>query len=258
MGAVAASPYTKLISMIGNAGAAFNTGGKDISGTNALLQYDPVAKKTLYNLNLTAYTEGKFGGFQDLEFDKRGNVYVVGSFPGSILRVTPEQKITTFYKTSDEASVSGFGGLAAAGDILLSNYNAQGSIVKFDMSAEKGTIVPVKFTPPKNITGSDAIYLPPKYNGTVLLVAVDPQGVEVLRSKDGKWDAAEALGQVSNQVPEALGAFVTGAVQIGDSIFAIEEFFGDKAVDNSTEAGNRDKFPWVDITAGVEKLLASK
>lgn len=75
-------------------------------------------------------------------------------------------------------------------------------------------------------------------------------GVEVLRSKEGLWDAAEDLGQISNSVPVANGGNVTATVQIGSRIYMNEEFFGD------AQPGNRIQFPYVDIMEEVERLLA--
>jgi hypothetical protein len=89
--------------------------------------------------------------------------------------------------------------------------------------------------------------LPPKYNNTVLLLAVPASGVEVLRSKDDLWDAAEGLGHIPNVIP---AGNVTAVVQIGNRIYMNEEFFGD------AQPGNRTSFPYVDITEEVENLLA--
>ncbi|KAF2192277.1 hypothetical protein K469DRAFT_653632 [Zopfia rhizophila CBS 207.26] len=252
LGGVAANPHDNLISIVVDAGAAFNTNGRDISGTNLLLKWDPIAKKELYRLNLTETTKGTYGGFQDVEFDSRGNVYVVGTFPASILRVESNGTvINEWYKASSTASVTRFSGLAVKDDVLLSNDNANGGrLVRFDMTQAKGTPVAVHLTPAKSISGSDAIYLPPKYNGTVLLVAINGAGVEVLRSKDGKWTEAEDLGQVSNIVAAANGGIVTATVQVGQSLFMVEEFFGD------TQPGTRKEFPFVDITEEVEKLVS--
>ncbi|PVI00926.1 hypothetical protein DM02DRAFT_728209 [Periconia macrospinosa] len=250
---VATSPYTNLTSVVVNAGAAFDTGGEDISGTNLLLLWDPTTKKELYRVNLTETTKGTYGGFQDVEFDKEGNVYVVGTFPSSILRVENNgTKVNEWFNSNGNHTITGFQGLAATGDILLANDNADypnGSLVKFDMTASKGLPTTVPIIPPRPISGSDAIYLPPKYDNTVLLLAVPATGVEVLRSKDGLWNTAEGLGQVSNNVMAAHRGNVTAVVQIGSRIYMNEEFFGD------AQPGNRTQFPYVDITEEVEKLL---
>jgi len=169
VGGVAANPHTNFISIVADAGAAFITAGQDISGTNTLLLWDPETKKELYRLNLTETTQGTYGGFQDVEFDSRGNVYVVGTFPSSILRVENNgSTVNEWYKSNGSHTVTGFQGLAMTGDILLANDNTvspNGSLVKFDTASPKGTPVAVPINPPRSIAGSDGLYFPPKYNG---------------------------------------------------------------------------------------------
>ena len=258
IGGVAANPKTNLINVVVDAAAAFATGGKDVSGTNYLLLLDPVSKQEIYRLNLTETSKGAYGGFQDLEFDARGNVYVVGSFPASILRVETvggdsNVTVTEWFKSPAASSKNGMAGLAVHGDILLGNDSGgltSSSLVKFDTRQAKGVPVAVPISNNRTISNTDAIQLPPRYNGTVLLAASPGSGVEVLRSKDGKWDQADGLGLISNRVPEANGGFVTATVQIGQRVFMVEEFFGDGA-----SGGNRTVFPFVDITDGLDKLV---
>jgi hypothetical protein len=169
VGGVAANPHTNLVSIVADAGAAFVTAGQDISGTNTLLLWDPEAKQELYRLNLTETTKGAYGGFQDVEFDNRGNIYVVGTFPSSILRVEDNgSTVNEWYKSTGDHAVTGFQGLAMTGDVLLANDNTvspNGSLVKFDTTSPKGTPVAVPINPPTSISGSDGLYFPPKYNG---------------------------------------------------------------------------------------------
>lgn len=161
MSGVAINPYTNLTSLVVNAGAAFDTGGQNISGTNLLLLWDSAARKELYRVNLTETTKGVYGGFQDIEFDKAGNIYVVGTFPSSILRVENNgTRVNEWFQSNGNHTITGFQGLAAVGDILLANDNAHfsnSSLVKFDMTAPKGLPTAVPISPPKSITGSDAI-----------------------------------------------------------------------------------------------------
>lgn len=161
MSRVAINPYTNLTSIVANAGATFDTGGQDISGSNLLLLWDPATKNELYRVNLTETTKGTYGGFQDIEFDSRGSVYVVGTFPSSILRVENNGTyVNERFNSNGNHTVTGFQGLAAASDILLANDNAQspnGSLVKFDMTAEKGIPIVIPIIPPRSIKGSDAI-----------------------------------------------------------------------------------------------------
>lgn len=170
MSGVAVNPYTNLTSLVVNAGAAFDTGGQNISGTNLLLLWDSAAKNELYRVNLTETTKGAYGGFQDVEFDKRGNIYVVGTFPSSILRVENNgTKVNEWFQSYGNHTVTGFQGLAAAGDVLLANDNARisnSSLVKFDMTASKGVPTAVPISPPRSIVGSDAICKLPSFDSS--------------------------------------------------------------------------------------------
>lgn len=89
----------------------------------------------------------------------------------------------------------------------------------------------------------------------MLLVAQDVLGVSVLRSRDGRWETAAYLGLVP--VPAELseeGWFVTAPIQVGSGLYMVLDIFSDPTVEGQT-AGNRSSFPFVDITAQVEKLL---
>ena len=259
VGGVAADPYTGLISVVTDAGAAFDTAGADVSGDNLLFKLDGTTHRILWTANLTTTTGGKYGGFQDVEHDKRGNTYVVGSWPTSILRVDPNGAITPWYVSAGTSTtVFGYGGLAAVygTDILLANDNESGELYRLDMSEAKGKPVLVPRTGSTAKLGdSDAAYLPPRYNGTVLLLAGDLGGTIVLRSRDARWTTAEHLGVIPNDKPEAEGGFVPSNIEIAGTLYAVQEFFADA---NTTlpAPGKRAQFPLVDITAEVEGLLA--
>ncbi len=87
IGGVAADPFSNLVTIVVDAYAAFATRGKDPSGDNFIIKYDPDKKAVLWKFNITAVTGGRYSGFQDIETDAAGNTYIVGSFPGTILRV---------------------------------------------------------------------------------------------------------------------------------------------------------------------------
>lgn len=271
LGPAAPDPSGKLTILL-DAAAAFSTNGQDVSGSNILIKYDFDTKQVVWQLNLTAeVTQGRFGGFQDVAHDKSENIYVVGTFPGTVLRVDKNGDGLKGWFLPDAVSlanttVAGFGGIESipAEDLLLVNNNADGQLYRFDSvgSSETGTPVLVPRTD-KNGTNSsaplgftDAILLPAKYKSTVLLVAEDAVGVTVLRSRDGKWTSAETLGSVSNNVPEAMGGAVPASVQIGSkALLMVEEFFVDLPLVAGTNAGNRTVFPMVDITTQVDALL---
>ncbi|WQF87809.1 Putative WD40/YVTN repeat-like-containing domain superfamily [Colletotrichum destructivum] len=256
IGGVQVDPHTKLVSIVVDAAAPFNTGGRDISGDNFIIKYDAAKKRVLWNKNITSVSKGQYAGFQDIGHDPRGNTYIVGSFPGTILKVDREGSavVPWYLPAKVNHTKIGFSGLAATGNILLSNSNEDFELYRFDMKAEKGSPVLVPRSPNTALAMTDAIYLPPVYGNRVLLVAENTKGITVLRSKDGSWQSAEHLGTVPNDSPLAQGGTVTAAVQVGSSIYMVEEFFADPPVMGST-AGNRSAFPMVDITSQVEDLL---
>lgn len=253
---------TGLLSIIMNSPAPFITGGQDVSGDNFLIKYDPSSHRALWTVNLTATTRGVYGGAQEVEHDARGNTYVVGTYPSSILKVDKKgRRVTPWYLSPlipTTTTTRGYSGLAATGDILLANDNNGGNggeIHRFDMRDATGRPRVVPRTPNVFLPNSDSIYLPPKYQGTVLLVAINTVGIVVLRSRDGTWRTAEHRGTVANDLAFAgPGAIVPTAVQIGDSLYMVELFFAGQIVPG-TNAGNRTSFPMYDITAQVEALL---
>ena len=257
VGGVDVDERTGLISIVADAGVAFNTFGQNITGPNYAMLYDPVKKKLLYTIELNSVTNhDQFGGYQDLEQDPRGNVYVVGTFSSSILKISADgKKLEVWYLEQPvNHTRSGLSGLAAKGDILLSADSNTGQIVRFDTSKPKGTQVVIPTTPPNKMSQSDGVYLPPKYDGKVLLVAVDLEGTAVFLSRDGKWQTAEYKGLIPRLTTGIYqdGA-VTASVQIAQSIYTVLDWF-DPPIPGSL-AGNRTVFPMVDITREVDALV---
>jgi hypothetical protein len=255
---VGADRKTGHLSLIADAANAFPSEGKDISGTNWLLKYDPVAKSLVYKVNLTETSQGRYGGFQDVEQDPDGNVFVVGTWPGTLHRVSKDGKeVTPWYLPEKIVQTEkGIGGIAAWGWLLLAQGHSSGSIWRFDMKAEKGVPYPVPISSGNHTFGaSDAIYLPPKYMGTILLVAEDTLGISVYRSRDAKWDSAEYLGLVARPATLEAGTNVVAPVQIGDAVYMVVEQFGDEGLGGPGTAGNRTEFPFFDITAEIRQLF---
>ncbi|KAB5517539.1 hypothetical protein GE09DRAFT_978903 [Coniochaeta sp. 2T2.1] len=258
IGGVSWDKHTGLVSILVDAATPWATNGQDISGDNLLIKYDPSKRQILWNVNLTATSQGRYGAFQDVEHDYHGNTYVVGTYPGTIMKVNPSgKKVTPWYLPPRiNYTQKGFSGLAVVENILLSN-DADGQIYRFDMRKAHGVPVLVRMSPLVTYQGTDAIYLPPKYGGTVLLVAINRSGVQVVRSKDRKWAACEYLGTIPNpDTPATSGSVTTGVVQMGsDSIYMIDDWTDLPFVPGQA-AGNRTVFPMVDITENIERLLA--
>ncbi|KAI6084910.1 hypothetical protein F4821DRAFT_163937 [Hypoxylon rubiginosum] len=262
VGGVAWDPFTNLISILVDSAVPHETADHQISGDDFIIRYDPAAQDIVWTLNITEVSQGQYGGQQDVEHDARGHVYILGSYPGTILRVEPDgSSIKPWYLPEViDHTYMGITGFAATGEILLAsdamNNTGSGEIVKFDMTADVGTPVIVPRTPNEEILSLDAVYLPPKYGGTVLLVSEHDRGVSVLRSADGKWETAEYLGRISDYASLSEGAVNTATVEIPGTIYTVDEWFTDPIV-NGTSAGNRTEFPLVDITSQIEELLAA-
>ncbi|OTB04775.1 hypothetical protein M426DRAFT_57906 [Hypoxylon sp. CI-4A] len=260
VGGVAWDPYTNLVSILVDSAIPHETSDHEISGDDFVFRYDPAANEVIWSLNITEVSQGKYGGQQDVEHDARGYVYVLGSYPGSILRVEPDGSSLQEWYLPEliDHTYSGLTGFAAAGDILLAsdakNESSSGEIYRFDMAAESGTPVLVPRIPNEPIMSLDAVYLPPKYEGRILLVSEHDRGVSVLRSADGKWEVAEYLGLIPNNPSLDVGASNTATVEVSGIIYMISEWFTDPIVPG-TSAGNRTEFPLIDITSQVEELL---
>ncbi|KAK0748994.1 hypothetical protein B0T18DRAFT_405589 [Schizothecium vesticola] len=253
---------TGLVSAILNSPTPFLTAGQNVSGDNFLVRYDPLADRVLWSVNLTAVSGGAYGGFQEVEHDARGNAYIAGTHPSSIIKIDKHGQHAAPWYLPDGPLVTGprgYSGLASTGDVLLANDNKGGTggeIHRFDMRDPKGRPVVVPRTPNVFIPDANGIYMPPKYRGTVLLVAINTVGVVVLRSKDGTWRTAEHLGTVANNVTLAgSDAIVPTAVQVGESVYMVELYFAGTIVPG-TNAGNRTLFPMYDITNQLEALCS--
>ncbi|KAK2061453.1 hypothetical protein LY76DRAFT_507797 [Colletotrichum caudatum] len=256
IGGVRVDPYTKLVSITTNTAVPFNTDGQDISNNNFIIKYDAAKKQVLWSKNITAISKGEYAGFKDIGHDPYGNTYVVGTFPGTILKVNREGSdvIPWYLPAKIDHTKTGFSGLAAAGNVLLTSNIEDSQLYRFDMKSEKGSPVLVRRWPDATLTMTDAIYLPPRYDGNVLLVVEKAKGITVLRSSDGSWLSAEYLGTVPNNSSAAQGGSITAAVQVGNGLYMIKGFSADPPVSNST-AENRTGFPMVDITSEIEGLL---
>ncbi|KAK4189075.1 hypothetical protein QBC35DRAFT_381130, partial [Podospora australis] len=262
VGGVARDPYSGLVSILSNSPNPWATGGADITGERQIMKYDPKRKKVLWARNMTDVSKDRYGGFQDVEHDRRGNTYIVGTHPGTVIKVEKHgKKLAEWYVPypMPPTTKKGFSGLAVVrGTEIMLATDGDGRLYKFDLRDEKrGKPVNVPIRPEVLYNDTDAIYLPPKYGGKVLLVASLFGGIQVLRSKDRSWRTAEYLGTIPR--PAEVGGLVldgavTAPVQIGsDSIYMVlgnvDPFIPGMV------AGNRTLYPFPDITAEVEGLL---
>ncbi|KAK1997243.1 hypothetical protein LX36DRAFT_711783 [Colletotrichum falcatum] len=246
------------LSIIVDAGTAFDTAGQNIAGDNFLVKYDLGSRQELWRRNLSAVTDGVYGGFQDTAHAADGTTFALGTFPSSIIRVSAdgEDAAAWYLRTPPDHTARGFSGLVTSPDSesLLVVDSTDGQLYRFDISAAQGTPVRVPLSGAALIgTALDGVSLPSRYNGTVILASDNAAGTVVLCSQDGTWDEAEVLGTVPG-LPSAEGAFSVTTVEIGGSVYAVSEWFTDPVVPG-TLAGNRTEWPLVDITANIDALL---
>ncbi|KAK1752999.1 hypothetical protein QBC47DRAFT_462692 [Echria macrotheca] len=265
-------PRTKDIYLVIDAQPAFLTDGANATGDYWLIKYSTTHSRELHRTNLTALTQSLYAGFQDVTTDSHGNAYVVGTYPSSIIRVSPSGVPTLFYPPqTSNTSVHGFTGIVSLpttfSPTTLIAISAEGvpeelsagdsKLYRFDTSLKyppsQPTIIPI--SPPETKLGvPDAIHLPERYGGTVMLAAMNYVGVSVLRSKDG-WRSAEYLGTIPSDYPKFFERIITATVQIGaEKQFMIGQSFPGGIVPG-TKGGNGTDFPFFDITDEVEALL---
>lgn len=244
------------LSVIVDAGAAFDTAGQDIRGDNFLVKVDLESREVLWQKNLTD-PKGVYGGYQDAAHDDKGNTFVIGTFPSSIIKVSEDGSTAEpwYLAPSPDHTVHGFSGVAVKDNTLLAADSSDGQLYRFNMEDKKGQKVQVPLSGSKtNATRIglelDGIALPSRFDGKVLLVSDNSEGTVVLRSSDGSWKSAEVMGTIPNTYLAANGSSVDN-VQIGESLYSVIEFF----MDFDQVPGKRSEFPLVDITQEVLQLL---
>ena len=251
-------------------GNAFNLTelGKDLNGPNMLIKYNTYTETigwiidvAPFQAEIEAETGELVAGFQDMAEDPRGNIYLLASFGNAIARITPDgQEISVFYNSGvRNVSVTGIEGLFAVGDTLVVSDDRTLGFLVFDTRTE-GQTTPKAVRPNGRPTGldlymCDGLVAPAKYNGSIALCSIDflngTGGIAVYESTDG-WNTIDYKGYVKNDSPQTSNSTPTDTVQIADSIYIVEQFF--QATPEPVEA--KDFFPFIDITAAVDALVA--
>jgi hypothetical protein len=254
-----------VVSILANSATPWATGGQDVSGERELIKWDVGAGEVLWRVDVTSVSHGRYGGFQDVETDRWGRTYVVGTWPGTILRVGADGSGLREWLVPEPlppTTVKGWSGLAVVketGGRTMLGVDGDGRFYRFDLKEredETGRPVNVRIQPEVSYNDTDAIYMPPMYKGRVLLVASLFSGIQVLRSKDRSWKTAEYLGVIPIPTGELYeGGNVVASVQMGSSsVFMVIGFIFDEWLPGLV-AGNRTQFPFPDITDEVDALL---
>ncbi|KAM3554891.1 hypothetical protein MY1884_005904 [Beauveria asiatica] len=246
------------LSVVVNAGAAFDTFGKDLSGNNFLVKHDLERNQTTFTANLTAVSNGAYGGFQDVQHTENGESFVLGTYGrSSILRVSADgSQVMPWFVGPPLGSSDGFSGLALRGhDLIVANL-ADGQLYRFDTRRQEGVSVRIPLGSGNETIGQDldAVYMPPRYGGRILLVSRYNLGTVVVRSRDASWRFAEKLGIIPNPYREQ-GALSVATVEIGARLYSVNLFSNDVKVQGNN-AGNKTDHPLQDISDEVEKYSA--
>ncbi|GJN73897.1 hypothetical protein PLICBS_007980 [Purpureocillium lilacinum] len=240
-----------------NAGAAFDTSGQDISGDNFLVTYDHDSKKVTSQVNLTAVSNGVYGGFQDLTFDTCGNTFVVGTYPGSIIKVSADgsKAVPWIVDRISNRTTAGYTGIVSRGNTLIASNGKDGGLYRFDATKAQGEPIAIPLAGNRTLGKDlDQVYMPAKYGGNTILVSDTSDGTVVVRSDDD-WKSAKIVGTVANALQSQDG-FSVATVQIAERIYVVTEYFLDASNKvPGTNAGNRTEFPLRDITDEVDAML---
>ena len=212
------------LSMIVDAGTAFDTAGANITGKNYLVKYDLASDKILWTADLGILTNGTYGGFQDVAHDAKGTSFALGTFPSSLVRVTADGQAEAWYlREPADHTIKGFCGLVPSpdGKSLLVSDSSDGKLYRFNMAAAKGVpeLVPLTGVAANLSANLDGVSIPARWGGKVVLVTDNAEGTHVLYSADASWKTAEFRGTVPNSLA-ASNVFTTATVQIGGSIYA--------------------------------------
>ncbi|KAH7628121.1 hypothetical protein B0T09DRAFT_367567 [Sordaria sp. MPI-SDFR-AT-0083] len=252
IGGIARDPHTGFYMILTDPAAAWATEGADLTGDHLLIKYNPLTSCTLWTMNLTTVTHEKYGGFQDVETDRRGNTYVVGTFPGTILLVDKYgREIKGWYLPSPfptpvpgvPFTKRGFGGLAAVPGTNIC-YDPIGD----HLCKQLGRLIraaPGERPWRRRCRPGCCITIP-----TPFICRLNMAGKK-------KWERAEYLGTVAVEYPVdeefPQGGVPVAVTQIGpESLYVILAFGDFPWVER---AGGRRRFPMPDITREVEALL---
>ncbi|KID84827.1 TRI14-like protein [Metarhizium guizhouense ARSEF 977] len=255
---------TNQLSVTINSGIAFDTAGANVTGDNFLYKVDLSGDKpkTLWNANLTAVTNGAYGGCQDMVHDTCGNTFVVCTYPGAIIKVNADGSkaipwyLSNYTRPGTSPILPGLTGIVASGDLLIANDAQAKQLVSFNKRDSLGKRVVIPVTGLTGESGDDGVYLPEKYAGKVLLTQLSTEGTNVFVSKDG-WKSAEFVKKIpSKYTPQNVGGFAVATVQVQDKIYGVIEYFLDDK--NGGIAGNRTKFELEDLTTQIDEAVEGK
>jgi hypothetical protein len=232
------------------------------TGPNRVLAYDPATRAFVADADLhaaqTAFRRAatprgqRTSGFQDVAADTAGNVFAIGTFGNSVVRIaagTSEARL--WFQPRRYTKEYGFGGIFAAGDKLVVSDTLTKGFVTFDATEEEPvpTRVAIRDLPAGYQPTADGLYAPPKYGGKIALWSDDFNGTAVYGSEDG-WSSARYLGPVENDFNATKGGLATATFEMAGSIYQLVQFFQAKL-----PVKTKESFPFMDITKKVDEVV---
>lgn len=253
----------KRLSVLINAGVAFDTNGANVTGDNLLYKVDlsDPEHRVLWRTNLTAVTHGAYGGCQDAASDAAGNTYAICTFPSAIIKLNADGSeaipwyLSNYTKPGTTPIEGGITGIVSTGDILLTPSSRERALLRFDSKSATGSPVkvPISGYNESDWSDLDGAFMPPKYGDTVLLISNNIKGTIVVVSTDG-WQSAKQVGFIPKMSEEA---FSVASLQLRNRVYVVNEFFADASGTQvpGTNAGPRKEFPLQDINQQVYGLV---
>lgn len=264
------SKATQTIFVSANARAAFYTNGKDLTGPNHLLQYDPVSQSVIRDIDFSTIISqiedelgAKIGGFQDQAEDRWGNVYYMATWGNTIIKVTPSNELYLFYAPLPvqlNTSTPGFGGLAITQDLLVVTDAISASFLLFNLTDPNPI---AKYLDPSDVPNwyspllCDSLVIPSRYKDTIALCADDfvngVGGIAVYQSYD-KWAKVKFLGISFNDRQQVPNGTATATFEAGGSIFSVYTYIPDTQGIQPVS----NYFPMVDITDQIDAIVTGQ
>lgn len=261
------STATGTLFISANARAAFFTEGRNLTGPNRLLQYDPLSQSVIRDIDfapiiaqIESQLSTEIGGFQDQAEDQFGNAYYMATWGNVIIKVSPSNDLSLFYAPPSaqlNASTAGFGGLAILQDLLIVTDAISASFVVFNLS---NTNISPNFVHPSDVPAGysplecDSLIFPDRYTGTVALCADDfvqgIGGVAVYQSSDN-WTTAKYLGILLNDRQQVPNGTTTATFEATGSIYAVITYIPDASGIQPVS----NVFPIIDITERIDAIL---
>ena len=244
-----------------------NFSNPNLTGPNHILRYN-TRSHNLTDIDLSgaqvAFASKSGGrnqtnGFQDMAEDSAGNVYAIGTFGNSIVKILPTSSgsdAELWYVQEPYELAYGFGGIVALGDKLVVSDSVSNALVTFQTDLSSPTSPPqAVYVKPSDVPAdiypmADGLFAPSKYGGKVLLWSNDYNGTVVYGSQDG-WESARYLGLIPNEESElAQGGLVTDTFEIEDNIFTVYEFF-----QTLLPPKRKEQWTFYDIPLQVDEII---